>query len=181
LEIEQTYLNDCYLISPRVFADSRGTFFESFNKKKFEELTGHCVEFVQDNQSTSQKGVLRGLHFQIGNFAQAKLVRVIQGSVLDVAVDIRPQSETLGQHFSLVLSAENNKQLYIPQGFAHGFLVLEDDTIFSYKCDSYYNKASEGGIIYNDKSLNIDWKLPEDAFVISEKDKELPTFETLFK
>ncbi|OBX23964.1 dTDP-4-dehydrorhamnose 3,5-epimerase [Gelidibacter algens] len=181
MEIEQTYLNDCYLISPRVFADSRGTFFESFNKKKFEELTGHCVEFVQDNQSTSQKGVLRGLHFQMGNFAQAKLVRVIQGSVLDVAVDIRPQSETLGQHFSLVLSAENNKQLYIPQGFAHGFLVLEDDTIFSYKCDSYYNKASEGGIIYNDKSLNIDWKLPEDAFVISEKDKELPTFETLFK
>lgn len=181
MEIEQTYLNDCYLISPRVFADSRGTFFESFNKKKFEELTGHCVEFVQDNQSTSQKGVLRGLHFQMGNFAQAKLVRVIQGSVLDVAVDIRPQSETLGQHFSLVLSAENNKQLYIPQGFAHGFLVLEDDTIFSYKCDSYYNKASEGGIIYNDKSLNIDWKLPEDAFIISEKDKELPTFETLFK
>lgn len=181
MEIIQKYLNDCYLISPKVFADSRGTFFESFNKEKFEELTGHSVDFVQDNQSTSRKGVLRGLHFQKGEFAQAKLVRVIQGSVLDVVVDIRPQSESFGQQFSMVLSAQNNKQLFVPKGFAHGFLVLEDHTIFSYKCDNYYNKASESGIIFNDKTLHINWQFPEDELIISEKDKELPTFETLFK
>lgn len=181
MEIERTYLNDCYLITPKVFVDERGNFFESFNKNRFHQLTGLDIDFVQDNQSTSQRGVLRGLHFQTGDFQQAKLVRVIKGSVLDVAVDIRPQSKTFGQYFSVVLSAKNNKQLYIPKGFAHGFLVLEDDTIFAYKCDNYYNKASESGIIFNDPSLQIDWGFPESDLIISEKDKELPTFETLFK
>lgn len=181
MKIEHTYLNDCYLISPDVFSDERGTFFESFNKRQFEASTGLSVDFVQDNQSTSQRGVLRGLHFQTGDYQQAKLVRVIKGSVLDVAVDIRPQSKTFGQHFSMVLSAENNKQLYIPNGFAHGFLALEDDTIFAYKCDRYYNKPSESGIIFNDETLQIDWQFPESDLIISEKDKELPTFENLFK
>lgn len=181
MSIEQTYLNDCFVITPNVFHDERGTFFESFNKKQFQEISGHSVNFIQDNQSTSKKGVLRGLHFQTGLFEQAKLVRVIKGSVLDVAVDIRPKSSTFGQHFSMVLSETNNKQLFIPRGFAHGFLVLVDDTIFTYKCDNYYNKSSESGIIYNDATLNIDWQFPVDNLIISEKDKILPTFETHFK
>lgn len=181
MRIEETSLKDCYLITPKVFTDDRGSFFESFNKQQFLKLTGLSIEFVQDNQSVSQKGVLRGLHFQTGDYGQAKLVRVITGSVLDVAVDVRPKSKTFGQHFSMVLSAQNNKQLYIPRGFAHGFLVLEDHTIFSYKCDNYYNKASESGIIFNDQTLRIDWKFAESELIISEKDKELPTFESLFK
>lgn len=181
MEIEQTYLNGCYVIKPKIFTDDRGAFFESFNKKQFQELTGLPINFVQDNQSLSHKGVLRGLHFQTGDFEQAKLVRVITGSVLDVAVDIRPDSDTFGKHFSVVLSAENNRQIYIPRGFAHGFLVLENDTIFSYKCDNYYNKASERGIIFNDKSIDIDWRFPESQMIISEKDKALPTFENFFK
>lgn len=180
MEIERTSLNECYLITPKIFTDDRGVFFESFNKRKFSELTGFLSDFVQDNQSLSHKGVLRGLHFQTGNFGQAKLVRVITGSVLDVVVDIRPESETFGQHFSMLLSSQNNKQLYIPRGFAHGFLVLEDDTIFSYKCDNYYNQQSERGIIFNDRTLNIDWQFPESEMIISEKDKVLPTFKNLF-
>lgn len=181
LEIEHTHLTDCFLVTSKVFFDERGNFFESFNKNQFHQLTGLDIDFVQDNQSTSQRGVLRGLHFQTGDFQQAKLVRVIKGSVMDVVVDIRPQSKTFGQHFSIVLSAQNNKQLFIPKGFAHGFLVLEDDTIFAYKCDNYYNKASESGIIYNDATLNIDWNFPESQLIISEKDKVLPTFESLLK
>lgn len=181
MEIEQTYLNDCYLITPKIFSDKRGTFFESFNKKQFLKSTRLSVDFVQDNQSTSHRGVLRGLHFQTGDFQQAKLVRVIKGSILDVAVDIRPKSKTFGQHFSTLLSGQNNKQLYIPRGFAHGFLVLEDDTIFSYKCDNYYHKPAESGIIFNDQTLGIDWKYSESDLIISEKDKELLTFEQLFK
>lgn len=181
MEIERTYLNDCYLITPKIFSDERGTFFESFNKKQFLKLTALSVDFVQDNQSNSHRGVLRGLHFQTGDYQQAKLVRVVRGSVLDVAVDIRTESKTFGQHFSIILSAQNNKQLYIPKGFAHGFLVLEDDTIFAYKCDNYYNKASESGIIFNDQTLQIDWEFPESDLIISEKDKELPPFEKLFK
>ena len=127
----------------------------------------------------SQRGVLRGLHFQKGEHAQAKLVRVIKGRVLDIAVDIRPNSPSYGKSFSIELSEENKLQLYVPRGFAHGFSVLEDDTIFSYKCDNYYNKASEGGIIYNDSQLNIDWKLDKDEIMLSEKDKALPTFKSL--
>lgn len=176
MKVEETHLSGCFVIEPQVFGDDRGYFFESFNQKAFEEKTGLEISFVQDNQSMSQRGVLRGLHFQKGEFAQAKLVRVIKGKVLDVVVDVRPNSSTYGQSFSIILSEENQKQLFVPRGFAHGFSVLEDNTIFSYKCDNYYNKASEGGIIFNDKELNIDWMLNDDEVQLSEKDKELPSF-----
>lgn len=174
MKVTKTKLEGCFIIEPTIFDDGRGYFFESFNKRTFKEQTGIDVEFVQDNQSMSQRGVLRGLHFQKGKFAQAKLVRVIKGRVLDVAVDIRPKSPTYGKSFSIELSEENKMQLYIPKGFAHGFSVLEDDTIFSYKCDNYYNKESEGGVIYNDSSLNIDWNLDKEEILLSEKDKKLP-------
>ena len=179
--IEETYLEGCYVLTPKILTDQRGYFFESFNKKVFQDLTMMNLEFVQDNQSKSSKGVLRGLHFQQGKYAQAKLVRVIKGSVLDVAVDIRPESKTFGEHFSIVLSDSNCRQLYVPRGFAHGFLVIEDDTIFSYKCDNYYNKDSEGGIIFNDKDLNIDWNITGIDLILSEKDMALPTFKQLFQ
>lgn len=179
--IEESNLKGCYIIKPSVFEDDRGYFFESFNKQKFQKLTGLDIDFVQDNQSLSQKGVLRGLHFQRGEYAQAKLVRVIKGRVLDVAVDLRENSPTYGNHFSIELSEENKVQLYVPRGFAHGFAVLENDTIFSYKCDNYYNKESEGGIIYNDTTLRIDWKLEEKEILLSNKDKILPDFKTFTK
>ncbi|WP_460189741.1 dTDP-4-dehydrorhamnose 3,5-epimerase [Urechidicola sp. KH5] len=175
MQVEKTNLLNCLVLLPNVFKDKRGYFLESFNEKKFKESTGLKVNFVQDNESFSSKGVLRGLHFQKGAFAQAKLVRVIKGEVLDIAVDIRPKSPTFGEHFSIVLSEKNKKQLFIPRGFAHGFLVLSDTAIFSYKCDNYYKKSSEGGIIYNDPTLNIDWQFPEEDLIISEKDKLLPT------
>ncbi|MFD1615861.1 dTDP-4-dehydrorhamnose 3,5-epimerase [Gelatiniphilus marinus] len=178
MTVEETYLKGCFTITPKVIKDERGYFFESFNKAQFEAQTGIFANFVQDNQSQSSKGVLRGLHFQTGKYSQAKLVRVITGSVLDVCVDLRQESLTFGKHFSIVLDAKVNKQLYIPKGFAHGFLVLEDHTIFSYKCDNYYNKASEKGIIYNDKTLNIDWNFPTENLILSKKDKALPTLET---
>lgn len=147
---------------------------ESFNEKTFQDGVGQSVKFVQDNQSFSSKGVLRGLHYQSGEYAQAKLVRVLQGEVLDVAVDIRPESETYGQYVAEVLSAENQRQLFIPRGFAHGFLVLSETATFFYKCDNFYNKESEGGIIYNDAQLNIDWQLKQEELLISEKDTQLP-------
>lgn len=150
---------------------------ESFNEARFEAGTGIKTHFVQDNQSYSTKGVLRGLHYQTGEHAQAKLVRVLQGEVLDVAVDIRPGSATYGKLVAVLLSAENQKQLFVPRGFAHGFIVLSDTATFFYKCDNFYNKESEGGIIYNDKSIGIKWGLPEDELIISEKDTILPTFE----
>jgi dTDP-4-dehydrorhamnose 3,5-epimerase len=178
MKVTTTGLQDCFVIEPQVFGDHRGYFFESYNQERFAKETGLDVTFVQDNQSKSNRGVLRGLHFQQGEFAQAKLVRVIQGKVLDVAVDIRPDSPTFGKTFSVILSGENQKQLFVPRGFAHGFSVLEDDTIFSYKCDNYYNKASESGIIYNDSELNIDWMLGEDEVLLSEKDKVLPAMST---
>lgn len=181
MKIEETHLKGCFVITPKVFEDERGCFFESFNQHVFEQETGIKANFVQDNLSQSVKGVLRGLHFQKGAYAQAKLVQVIKGKVLDVCVDIRKKSSTFGQHFSLLLDDKNRKQLYIPRGFAHGFLVLEDNSIFSYKCDNFYNKESEAGIIFNDKALNIDWGIAEGALIISEKDKLLPTFENLFK
>lgn len=179
MKVEETHLEGCYIISPKIFRDDRGYFFESFNKEAFQNLTGTSVNFVQDNQSKSSKGVLRGLHFQDKPHEQAKLVSVISGSVLDVCVDIRPDSKTFGKHFSIVLDSVEKKQLFIPRGFAHGFLVLEDDTIFTYKCDNYYNKSSERGIIFNDKTLNIDWQHNTNHLILSEKDKELPTFESL--
>lgn len=174
--VTETHLQGCFIIEPKIFEDSRGYFFENFNQSSFNKLIGDDIKFVQDNESLSSKGVLRGLHFQTGIYAQAKLVRVINGSVLDVIVDIRKDSNTFGEQFSIELSETNKQQLFIPKGFAHAFLVLSDSAIFSYKCDNYYNKASEGGIIYNDETLNIDWKLPEEEIIISEKDKVLPNF-----
>lgn len=174
--VEETNLKGCFIISPKIFNDERGYFFESFNKEVFRKNTGLSVDFVQDNQSKSSKGVLRGLHFQTGAFAQAKLVRVLNGSVLDVVVDLRTGSKTFGQHFSLVLDAINHQQLFIPRGFAHGFLVLEDNTVFSYKCDNYYNKEFESGIIFNDTDLAINWNFPSDKLILSDKDQKLQSF-----
>jgi dTDP-4-dehydrorhamnose 3,5-epimerase len=172
-----TNLQGCFIIEPNVIKDQRGYFMESFNEARFKAATGLDGHFVQDNQSYSTKGVLRGLHYQTGVHAQAKLVRVLQGEVLDVAVDIRPGSATFGEHIAIMLSADNQKQLYIPRGFAHGFLVLSDTATFFYKCDNLYNKESEGGIIYNDPAMGIDWQLEEADLLISEKDTILPTLE----
>ena len=176
-----TNLAGCFVLEPKIFHDDRGYFMESFNENTFEKGIGKKVRFIQDNQSYSSKGVLRGLHYQTGANAQAKLVRVLQGEVLDVAVDIRPESPTYGQSFSILLSAENQKQLFIPRGFAHGFLVTSQTATFFYKCDNFYNKESEGGIIYNDPALKIDWNFPETELIISEKDIILPTLENAKK
>ena len=178
MEVIETKLEGCYILKPRIFEDERGYFIESYNSKTFQKETGLKVDFVQDNESKSSKGVLRGLHYQEGNYAQAKLVRVIKGKVLDVVVDLRPESITYGEHLSVILSGDNKTQLFVPRGFAHGFLVLEDNTIFNYKCDNYYNKESESGIIYNDKTLNIEWGISEEELILSEKDLELPTFKS---
>jgi dTDP-4-dehydrorhamnose 3,5-epimerase len=179
MRVEQTPLKDCYIIHNTVFKDNRGYFFESFNQQTFAKLTGLDVHFVQDNQSSSTKGVLRGLHFQKGDAAQAKLVRVLQGSVLDVAVDLRKDSPTYGQHFSIELSDTSNTQFFVPRGFAHGFVVLSDTAVFFYKCDNLYNKAAEGGLMYNDPQLNIDWKLPEGELILSEKDLVNPLLKNI--
>lgn len=179
MKVEQTPLKDCYIIHNTVFRDDRGYFFESFNKQKFGELTGLDVNFVQDNQSKSQYGVLRGLHFQKGAYAQAKLVRVLEGKVLDVAVDLRKDSSTFGKSFTLELSDSSDTQLFVPRGFAHGFLVLSETAIFFYKCDNFYNKESEGGIAYNDPDLNIDWKIDPSSIILSEKDKTNPSLKQL--
>lgn len=179
--IKETNLQGSFILEPEIYKDKRGYFFESFNQSQFQIKTGVNCVFLQDNQSLSQKGSLRGLHCQKGKFAQAKLVRVIKGKVLDVIVDVREKSKTFGNSFSCILSEENNKQLFIPRGFLHGFLVLEDNTIFTYKCDNYYNKESESGVIYNDSFLNIDWGLPENEFILSNKDKSLPTFKEFKK
>lgn len=175
---EETSIKDLYVITPKVFEDNRGYFFESFNSKHFDER-GINSNFVQDNQSFSEKGTIRGIHFQKGEHAQAKLVRVLEGEVLDVAVDLRKDSPTYGQHYSVILSAQNKKQLYVPRGFGHGFSVLSDTAIFSYKCDNFYNKESEGGIIFNDPDLSINWKVPASEALISEKDKILPRLSEL--
>ena len=177
MTVKETKLKGCYIIEPKVIRDKRGYFCESFNQDKFNRALRLNINFVQDNESFSIKGTLRGLHYQAGEHAQAKLVRVVQGKVLDVVVDIRNNSPTYGKHVSLELSNENKKQLFIPRGFAHGFVVLSETAIFSYKCDNYYNKASEGGIIYNDPTLNIDWHLPQSKLTISEKDVALPKLE----
>ena len=173
----ETKLEGCFIIEPKVFKDERGYFMESFNETVFQKGIGKTIRFVQDNQSFSTKGVLRGLHYQTGEHSQAKLVRVLQGEVLDVVVDIRPDSKTFGEYVSVLLSGENHKQFFVPRGFAHGFLVLSDTATFYYKCDNFYNKESEGGIIYNDKTINIDWQYSTDNLIISEKDLILPTIE----
>lgn len=177
MTIEQTKLGGCLIITPKIFEDDRGYFFESYNQQTFEKQTGIQVNFVQDNQSYSQYGVIRGLHRQTGAHAQAKLVRVLHGKVLDVAVDVRKNSPTYGEHVSVELSAANKKQFFVPRGFLHGFSVLSKTAVFAYKCDNYYHKASESGVIYNDTSLAIDWKIPQSEEVISPKDQELPFFE----
>jgi len=177
MKVTETKLKDCYIIEPSVFEDNRGYFFESFNQEKFDQLTGTKTVFVQDNQSKSSYGVLRGLHFQRGEHSQAKLVRVLSGEVLDVAVDIRENSPTYGEHLTVRLSAENKKQLFVPRGFAHGFIVLSDTCEFFYKCDNFYNKDAEGGIIFNDKNLRVDWEVDINKIRVSEKDELLPVFQ----
>lgn len=180
MKITETALKDCYILEPAVFGDSRGYFFESFNARIFNELTNTQTVFVQDNQSYSTKGVLRGLHAQAGENAQAKLVRVLQGTVLDVAVDARSDSPTFGQHVAVELSAENQRQLFVPRGFLHGFVVLSETATFFYKCDNFYNKVSECGVKFDDPALGIDWGLPHDELLISDKDQVLPSFKDVF-
>ncbi len=175
MNILPTAIPDVKILEPRVFEDSRGYFLESFSQKVFNEKVADTV-FVQDNESRSTYGVLRGLHFQKPPVAQAKLVRVVEGAVLDVAVDIRPESPTYGQQVSVELSAENKRQLFIPKGFAHGFVVLTPTVVFQYKCDNYYSQAHEGGIAWNDPDLNIDWYVPIEDIVLSEKDTKNPAF-----
>lgn len=176
----ETKLKGCFILEPTKYGDSRGYFFESFNAATFKALTGTTTHFVQDNQSYSTRGVLRGLHAQGGDHAQAKLVRVLEGEVLDVAVDVRPGSDTFGESVAVRLSAENNLQLFIPRGFLHGFVVLSETATFFYKCDNYYNKASECGIHPLDSDLAIDWGLAFEDILLSDKDKEAPSFKELF-
>lgn len=169
MEITRYHIEDIFSYTPRIFKDDRGSFFESFNHKLFCDAAGRNVEFVQDNQSTSIEGVVRGLHFQNPPYAQGKLVRVLKGKVLDVAVDLRKNSATYGQHIAVELSADNNRVLWIPEGFAHGFSVLENETIFFYKCTAFYQKSAEQTIAWNDQRLNINWKIEHP--VLSEKDQ----------
>jgi dTDP-4-dehydrorhamnose 3,5-epimerase len=177
MQIRETSIAGLVEIIPRFFTDDRGMFFESYNETLFKSL-GLPTNFVQDNQSFSKKGVVRGLHFQKAPFAQGKLVRVISGEVLDVAVDIRPESPTFGQYETFLLSSENNNMAYVPEGFAHGFVALED-SVFSYKCTNLYSKESESGILWNDPDLGIDWGITDP--IVSEKDLILPTFKSLFE
>ena len=176
MHIRETGISGCYIIEPAVFEDKRGYFFESFNKKMLESKLGYVLDFVQDNQSQSSYGVIRGLHMQLEEMAQSKLVRAIQGSILDVIVDLRPGSETFGKYFSITLSEENKKQLFIPKGFAHGFAVLSEKATIHYKADNYYAPTHESGIIFNDPDLNIDWQLNDNEIITSDKDLSLPTF-----
>lgn len=175
MNIEQTVIKDLVIINPTVFEDSRGYFFEAYNQNKFEQ-NGITYQFIQDNQSFSKRGVIRGLHLQDKPFAQAKLVRVLQGEILDVAVDLRKDSPTYGQHVSVVLSAENKKQLMVPHGFAHGFSVLSETASVLYKVDQVYHKESERGIRYDDPALGIDWKVLPEEVIVSDKDLVLPDF-----
>lgn len=174
MTITKTEIEGLLVITPRIFSDERGLFFESFNQAKFEQAVGRNVQFVQDNESVSHKNVLRGLHFQLPPKAQGKLVRVVRGAVLDVAVDLRSSSPTFGKHFSIELSSENRKQLWIPAGFAHGFLSLADETVFAYKCDEYYAPEYENGLLWSDPDLAISWGI--DNPVISPKDSECGLF-----
>ena len=174
----KTKIKDLFIVEPKIWKDDRGYFYESYSKRNFDEA-GIADSFVQDNQSLSQKGTLRGLHAQSAEHAQGKLGRVIKGRVIDVAVDIRKSSETYGQHVALELSEENHLMLWIPPGFLHGFVTLVDDTIFTYKVTSQYNKNSEFGIVWNDHDLNIDWGIAANEIILSEKDKVLPLFKDL--
>ena len=176
MRIEQTPLQDCFIIHEKVHGDARGYFIETYNQRDFKAATGLNIEFVQDNQSRSTKGVLRGLHMQRGAAAQAKLVRVLEGAVLDIAVDLRKGSTSFGQHYAIELTADNHKQFFVPAGFAHGFVVLSETATFFYKVDKFYEPGNEVGIMYNDKDLNIDWRLTDAEIILSEKDKTLGSF-----
>lgn len=176
MKVVETDIKGVLILEPQVFGDSRGYFFESFSQKQFDELVGETV-FVQDNESKSSYGVVRGLHYQLPPYTQAKLVRVVKGSVWDVAVDLREGSETYGQHIAVELSEENKKQFFIPKGFAHGFAVLSEEAIFQYKCDHYYAPGHEGGIKFDDAALGIDWRIPREKMILSEKDLQLGGFE----
>lgn len=179
MKITETNIPGVLVIEPDVFGDERGYFFESFSARKFEALTGLKVDFVQDNESLSSYGIVRGLHFQKPPYAQSKLVRVVKGRVRDVAVDLREGSPTFGQHFSMELSGDNHLQVFIPKGFAHGFSVLEDGTVFQYKCDEYYNPESEGALAWDDPDLAIDWGIPMSDVKLSEKDRHHPTLKDI--
>ena len=176
MTIEETPLKDCFIIHDKVHGDARGYFIETYNSRDFKAASGLDIEFLQDNQSRSSKGVLRGLHMQKGASAQAKLVRVLEGAVLDVAVDLRKGSPSFGQHVAIELTADNHKQFFVPAGFAHGFVVLSEFATFFYKVDKLYEPGNEVGIMYNDKDLNIDWQLPLSELIFSEKDKTLGSF-----
>lgn len=174
MNVIKTDIEGVVIIEPKVFGDNRGYFFESFNAREFEAQTGQKIDFVQDNESKSCYGVVRGLHFQKGDKAQSKLVRVVSGAVLDVAVDIRPDSPTFGKYVSVELTAENHRQFFIPKGFAHGFAVLSPEAVFQYKCDEFYCPEAEGAIAWDDPDLAIDWRIPAEDVVLSEKDKKHP-------
>ncbi|MDT8347556.1 MAG: dTDP-4-dehydrorhamnose 3,5-epimerase [Flavobacteriaceae bacterium] len=181
MEVISTPLKDCYVLKPKQIEDQRGVFAETYQKQLLEEKTGFKNEFVQDNQSSSKANVLRGFHIQQGAFAQTKLVRVVQGKVWDVVVDVRKNSPSFLKHFALEISAENQLQLLIPRGFLHAFLSLEDQSIFCYKCDAYYHKASESGVRFDDSSLAIDWPISKGRMILSEKDQELLSLEDFLK
>jgi len=180
MKFTETDISDLFIIEPKVYQDERGYFFESFRREQIHQHIGP-IEFVQENESKSSYGVLRGLHFQIPPYAQSKLVRVVQGKALDVAVDLRNDSQTFKQHKGVILSAENKKQYFIPQGFAHGFVVLSNTAVVQYKVDNYYSSEHERGIIFNDAELGIDWRIPQEEIVLSEKDKRLLDFEKAVK
>ena len=179
MKIIETEIQGLFIIEPDVYGDSRGYFFESFSKRRFEEQTGINVDFVQDNESRSTYGVVRGLHFQRPPHAQAKLVRVVSGRVLDVAVDLREGSPTYGRHVAVELSGENHRQVFIPKGFAHGFSVLSEEAVFQYKCDDYYAPETEGAVAWDDPDIAIDWRIPADDMILSEKDKKHPRLSEL--
>jgi len=181
MKATETKLQGCFILEPTVFEDSRGYFFETYSENKLESILGYKPIFVQDNQSSSSYGVVRGLHMQEGEFAQAKLVRVIEGTVIDVAIDVRPGSSTFGQHVAAELSAENKKQLFIPRGFLHGFSVISETAVFFYKCDNVYNKSSENGVSPTDESLDIDWSIARDKMIISDKDQNASSFKDFAK
>ena len=173
MEVVKTAIEGVYVIEPKVFGDARGYFFESFSEREFKEKVGD-IHFVQDNESMSKYGVMRGLHFQRPPYAQSKLVRCVKGKVVDVAVDIRKGSSTYGQHVAVLLTEENHRQFFIPQGFAHGFAVLSESAVFQYKCDNFYHPEADGGILLSDPALEIDWQIPADQMILSEKDKHHP-------
>ncbi len=179
MKITETKLKGCLILEPQIFEDNRGVFFEVFKKKELESFLGYEVDFVQENTSISKKGVLRGLHFQTGDSAQAKLVSVQKGEVVDVIVDVRSDSASYGHHVKINLSETNKKSIFIPKGMAHGFLALTNQVVFNYLCDDYYNPKEESGIIYNDPDLAIDWNYPLSELIVSEKDLLLPTFKNL--